>query len=78
MDKFRLLECSCCQEKPLPCPFCGAPGMIFGENMIGCSEIVQCGGQVDFGHHCGVENGIPAVHWVIKQWNKRIIPDTNN
>ena len=65
-----LLECPCCKEKPLPCPFCGKPAKIYGESVVECSDF-SCGGQIDFGHWCGIENGIPAVHWVIKQWNRR-------
>lgn len=65
-------KCPCCDAKPLPCPFCGSKGKIYGENMVGCSETVNCGGNVDFGHWCGVENGIPAIHHVIEQWNKRV------
>lgn len=30
---------------------------------------------MDFGHFSGVgDDGIPAVHWVIDQWNKRSSP----
>jgi hypothetical protein len=65
------LCCSCCGEELLSCPFCGKPGKIFGSNMVGCSDTINCGGSIDFGHWCGVQDGIPAVHWVIKQWNKR-------
>lgn len=64
-------KCPCCDEKPMPCPFCGKEGVIYGENSVGCIEMTQCGGEVNFGHWSGEENGIPAVHWVIKQWNKR-------
>ena len=40
--------------------------------MVGCSDD-NCGANIDFGHWLGVDgNGIPAVHWVIEQWNKRI------
>lgn len=38
--------------------------------MVGCTDF-NCGGNVDFGHFDGVQNGIPSVHWVIQQWNKR-------
>jgi hypothetical protein len=31
----------------------------------------MCGWQVDFGHHCGTQGGIPAVHYVISRWNTR-------
>jgi len=68
MDK--LTECPCCKEKPKSCPHCGKPGKIYGESEVGCSDW-QCGANIDFGHWSGIENGIPAVHWVIKQWNKR-------
>jgi len=65
-----LLECPCCNEKPAPCPHCGKPGKIYCESIVGCSDF-NCGSQIDFGHWYGIENGIPAVHWVIKQWNRR-------
>lgn len=75
-------ECPCCKEKLKPCPFCGKPAEIYGENLVGCSGINSCDaqmdtpdafctGNIDFGHWCGTENGIPAVHHVIKAWNKR-------
>ncbi len=51
------------------CPFCGKPGKIYAENNVGCEDW-KCGGNIDWGHWCG-ENGVPAVHWVIEQWNKR-------
>lgn len=63
-------KCPHCGIEPKPCPFCGEPGKVYGENYVGCSDH-NCGGNVDFGHWCGVENGIPAIHWVIEQWNKR-------
>lgn len=67
-------ECPHCGLKPLRCPFCGSPGEIFGDNMVGCCETVNCGGNVDFGHWTGEDdNGVPAVHFVIEQWNKRAI-----
>jgi endogenous inhibitor of DNA gyrase (YacG/DUF329 family) len=58
--------------KLLPCPFCGKPGKVYAENSVGCSD-QQCGAEVNFGHWCGVENGVPAVNWVIAQWNKRTL-----
>jgi endogenous inhibitor of DNA gyrase (YacG/DUF329 family) len=57
--------------KLLPCPFCGKQGKVYGENMVGCSDAVECGANIDFGHWCGTEKGVPAVLHVIKQWNKR-------
>lgn len=56
----------------MPCPHCGKPGKVYGENMVGCDDTQACGATMDFGHWCGIENGIPAVHWVIKQWNTRV------
>lgn len=70
---MNISKCPCCEVEPAACPFCGKPGKIYGESIVGCSDLTNCNGQVDFGHWCGVENGIPAVHWVIKQWNKRAI-----
>lgn len=64
------LCCPCCGVNILPCPFCGKEGKIYGSNMVGCSDL-NCGGNVDFGHFDGEQDGIPAVHWVIEQWNKR-------
>ncbi len=66
-----MTECPHCQMKPKPCPFCGKPGKIYGENYVGCEDF-QCGANVDWGHFCGTERGIPAVHHVINQWNKRV------
>ncbi|MCP4986105.1 MAG: hypothetical protein GY928_08575, partial [Colwellia sp.] len=35
----------------------------------------NCGGTMDFGHWCGHDDdGIPAEHYVVEQWNKRIQP----
>lgn len=66
-------KCPDCGLEPLPCPFCGAPGEIFGDNLVGCSDTVNCGGNVDFGHWTGVDsNGVTAVHHVIEQWNLRV------
>ena len=66
-------KCSHCDLTPLPCPFCGKDGQIFGQNMVGCSDIIECGANIDFGHWCGeTDEGIPAEHYVIEQWNKRI------
>ncbi len=70
-ESLRPNECPHCDIKLLPCPFCGKPAVIYGENLVGCSDS-QCGGEVDFGHWCGVEKGIPAVHWVIEHWNERV------
>lgn len=68
-----LTECPHCGIKPRACPFCGAPGEIYAENMVGCSDDINCGGVVDFGHWCGEDDkGVPAVHFVIEQWNKRV------
>lgn len=65
-------ECPHCRIKPLACPFCGKPAKIFGSNVVGCSDTVDCGGNVDFGHWTGTnDDGVPAVHYVIEQWNKR-------
>jgi len=65
-----MVECPCCQVKPLPCPFCGQPGKIYAENCVGC-ESWKCGATVNFGHWYDEENNISAVHWVIKHWNER-------
>jgi len=65
-------SCPCCNEKVLPCPFCGKEGKVYAQNCVGCSDDHECGANVHWGHWCGIENGIPAVHWVIKQWNKRV------
>lgn len=75
--------CPHCGERPKKCPFCGKPAKIYGQNMVGCSGINDCDagmvppdefctGHVDFGHWCGTEKNIPAVHWVIKAWNRRV------
>lgn len=76
------MNCPCCGEKIKPCPFCGRPAKIYGENFVGCTGIEceagmaapdeYCAGHVDFGHWCGTEEGIPAVHYIIKAWNKRV------
>ena len=67
------IECPCCRTKLSPCPFCGKPGKIYGENMVGCEDW-RCGANIDFGHWCGFnDKGIPAVHHVIEQWNKRVM-----
>ena len=55
----------------LPCPFCGKDGKIYGENMVGCVD-AQCGANIDYGHWCGVEDGVPAIRHVINAWNTRV------
>lgn len=70
---YRATECRHCGLKPLPCPFCGKDGLIFGDNMVGCSDDHNCCANIDFGHWTGTNNdGTPAVHYVIEQWNKRV------
>lgn len=64
-------RCPHCGIAPASCPFCGKPGEVYGVNFVGCSDSVNCGGAVEFGHWCGIEADIPAVHWVIEHWNKR-------
>lgn len=63
--------CHHCGLALSPCPFCGKPGQVFGCNSVGCSDTVNCGGEVNFGHWEGEINGVPDVHFVIEQWNKR-------
>lgn len=59
-------------DKLLPCPFCGGEAKIYGENMVGCADTLNCGANVDFGHWCGTDAaGVPAVKHVIDQWNTR-------
>lgn len=69
---YKATECPHCQLKPLSCPFCGKPGMIFGDNFVGCEDQHECCANIDFGHWTGEEKGVPAVHWVIEAWNKRV------
>ena len=75
-------HCPHCDEKLKPCPFCGGQAKIYGENMVGCVKLEcdaemtssgeYCSGAINYGHWCGEENGVPAVHWVIKAWNRRL------
>ena len=65
-------EVSMSKIKIKPCPFCGKPAKTSGENRVYCIDIINCCAQIDFGHWCGVENGIPAIQHVINQWNKRL------
>ncbi len=65
-----LTICPCCGEKIKNCPFCGSPGQIYGSNNVGCSD-TECGAIIDWGHWCGTEDGVPAVHYVVQHWNKR-------
>ncbi len=68
-------ECPCCNTKLNLCPFCGGPAKIYGQNMVGCIDNANCGGTMDFGHWSGHDDdGIPAEHYVVEQWNKRIQP----
>ena len=63
--------CPHCDIKLLPCPFCESRAVVFGSNAVGCTEF-ECGAEIDFGHWCGeTDDGIPAEHFVIEQWNKR-------
>ena len=63
-------KCDHCGMELLPCPFCGSRAVVFGDPSVGCAEF-ECGATIDFGHWVGVEDGVPAYHWVIEQWNKR-------
>lgn len=64
--------CPHCGLEPLPCPFCGSPAVIHGQSAVECTETIQCGALVDWGHWCGADtDGVPAEHWVIAHWNKR-------
>jgi len=65
-------ECPCCGLKIKTCPHCGKSGKAFGPNLVGCSDISQCGSEVDFGHWLGQIHGKPDVHWVVEHWNKRV------
>ena len=67
----RQTECPNCGLKPLPCPFCGKPAEIIAQNEVQCTDW-KCGASINWGHWLGEENGIPAEHWVIEQWNKRV------
>ena len=72
-------ECPHCGLKPLPCPFCGAEALIHGQNMVICTDTNKCGGCMDFGHWCGeTDEGVPAEHFVVEQWNKRHNLRTDN
>lgn len=69
---YRAEECPHCQMKPLPCPLCGGPAVIIGDNMVGCTDN-GCNCNVDFGHWTGYDDdGVPAVHFVVEAWNKRV------
>ena len=73
-----MTQCPHCGITPLPCPFCGKPGEIFGVNMVACSDVSGCGAVIDFGHWVGTLNDIPDVHFVIEQWNTRTAHPTPN
>jgi endogenous inhibitor of DNA gyrase (YacG/DUF329 family) len=66
-----MTKCPHCDMQVAACPHCAEPARIHGENMVACTDTVDCCAQVDFGHWCGTENGIPAIHWVIAAWNRR-------
>ena len=51
----------------LPCPFCGKPAKIYGTNLVGCEDTVNCGGEVDWGHNINPAGPIAA-------WNRRALP----
>jgi len=70
MPNLKLKECACCGTKVKPCPFCGSEAEIIADNMVGCTNN-QCEANVDWGHFCGIQNGIPAYHHVLEAWNKR-------
>lgn len=65
-------ECPCCKVKIKPCPRCGEKGVIIGscESTVYCDD-TNCGIEMDYGHWCGKEKGIPAIHHVIAGWNER-------
>jgi len=65
--------CPCCSTEIGKCPFCGKRGCIIlpYENAVFCEDDNDCGAEMNFGHWCGEEKGIPAIHHVIAQWNKR-------
>jgi hypothetical protein len=72
IESLRSLNaCPHCGITPAACPFCGKPGQVFDCATVGCSDTVNCAGQVEFGHWVGEINGRPDVCFVIEQWNKR-------
>lgn len=58
----------------LPCPFCGSPAKTCGENSVICTDIANCGGEINWGHFCGSEKGVPAIQHVMTAWNRRWQP----
>lgn len=54
------------QSTPLKaCPFCGSKAKQYGTNVIGCTNTVECGGNLDFGHYTGKPDPLIAA------WNTR-------
>lgn len=65
-------HCPHCRVRLLHCPFCGGPAEAVGSAVVQCRDTVGCSATIDFGHWTGEDdNGVPAIHFVIEQWNKR-------
>ena len=65
-------KCFCCVEEVKSCPLCGSRGVIYGQNMVGCIDVVECGLVIDWGGSHSIYKNKPLVHWVIKHWNTRV------
>lgn len=63
-------KCPHCDIAPIACPFCGSPAIITGQNEIACDNF-NCSVSMNWGHWCGEQNSVPAVHWVIEAWNNQ-------
>ncbi len=73
MPPVKATECEHCQTKLLPCPFCGKPAVAVGSALVQCTDTNGCSAMIDFGHWTGeTDDGVPAIHFVIEQWNKRV------
>ena len=66
-------KCPICNEPIKPCPFCGQVGKIYGPNLVGCTDNLECGGEVDGGAPWGgpESKAKNMVCWTIKRWNRR-------
>jgi hypothetical protein len=50
-----------------PCPFCCKPAKRYFTNVVGCTDTVNCGAQIELGDH-----GTRTIEYTIESWNRRV------
>ena len=55
-----------------PCPFCGKPGKVIMADLVGCTDVVNCGALIE--GDANQPNAEKELAYCIKRWNTRINP----